>query len=186
MQYQRMPVASKALAPMLWLLASESNDGAITMSPEEIAFRLRMSEKDVISAIKPLIDNGFFIDDSNMLAECVQDATTEKRQSRDRDREEKEIEIYIPLDVEPKDFKEYLVIRKKHKKEWTERIEKRIREEGLKLGWELQRVIEYCIEKQWANFEASWVKDAPVNKNSNAALAQLFMSVRSDDVKQIT
>jgi hypothetical protein len=93
---------------------------------------------------------------------------------------------YIPLDVDAKDFKEYLAIRKKHKKGWTDRIEKRIREEGQKLGWELQKVVEYCIEKQWANFEASWVKDAPVNKNSNAALAQLFMSVRSDDVKQIT
>ena len=95
-------------------------------------------------------------------------------------------DIYIPLDVDAKDFKEYLSIRKKHKKGWTDRIEKRIREEGQKLGWELQRVVEYCIEKQWANFEASWVKDAPVNKSSNAALAQLFMSVRSDDVKQIT
>lgn len=93
---------------------------------------------------------------------------------------------YIPLDVDAKDFKEYLAIRKKHKKGWTDRIEKRIREEGHKLGWELQKVVEYCIEKQWANFEASWVKDAPVNKSSNAALAQLFMSVRGDDVKQIT
>lgn len=78
MQYQRLPVASKAIAPMLWLLASESNDGVINKSPEEIAFRLRMTEKEVISAIKPLIDNGFFIDESNMLAECLQGATTEK------------------------------------------------------------------------------------------------------------
>ena len=52
MHFQRLPVASKALAPMLWLLASESNDGVIHRSPEEIAFRLRMTEKDVINAIK--------------------------------------------------------------------------------------------------------------------------------------
>ena len=84
MTYQRLPVASKALAPMLWLLASESHDGVINMTPEEIAFRLRMTEKDVVSAIKPLIDNGFFIEDSGMLATSLQDATTEKR------REEKE------------------------------------------------------------------------------------------------
>ena len=75
MHFQRLPVASKALAPMLWLLASESNDGVIHRTPEEIAFRLRMTEKDVINAIKPLIYMGFFIDDDNMLADCLQDAT---------------------------------------------------------------------------------------------------------------
>jgi hypothetical protein len=78
MAFQRLPVASKAIAPMLWLLASESQDGVIHRTPEEIAFRLRMTEKEVLSAIKPLIDNGFFIEDSSMLAKCLQDATTEK------------------------------------------------------------------------------------------------------------
>jgi hypothetical protein len=78
MDYQRLPIASKALAPMLWLLASESNSGVIDKTTEEIAFRLRMSEKDILTAIKPLIDNGFFTTADNMLAECLQDATTEK------------------------------------------------------------------------------------------------------------
>ena len=77
MQYQRLPIASKALAPMLWLLASESIDGAITKGIDEIAFRLRMTEKDVAIALKPLIDNGFFIDASDMLSSCYQDATPE-------------------------------------------------------------------------------------------------------------
>ena len=84
MHFQRLPIASKALAPMLWLLASESNDGVIHKSAEEIAFRLRMTEKDVITAIKPLIDNGFFIEDSNMLAECLHDATTEREKRREK------------------------------------------------------------------------------------------------------
>jgi len=79
MIYQRLPVASKALAPMLWLLASESEDGSINLTIEEIAFRLRMLEKDVIEAIKPLIEYGFFTDASNVLSECLSDATTEKR-----------------------------------------------------------------------------------------------------------
>jgi hypothetical protein len=78
MAFQRLPIASKALAPMLWLLASESHDGVIHRTPEEIAFRLRMTEKEVVSAIKPLIDNGFFIEDSGMLATSLQDAATEK------------------------------------------------------------------------------------------------------------
>lgn len=82
MHFQRLPIASKALAYMLWLLASESNEGVIEKSTEEIAFRLRMTEKEVITAIKPLIDNGFFIDADNVLAECLQDATTEREKSR--------------------------------------------------------------------------------------------------------
>lgn len=82
MLFQRLPVASKALAPMLWLLASESNDGVISKTAEEIAFRLRMTEKDVLTAIKPLIDNGFFINASNVLASSLQGATTETEKSR--------------------------------------------------------------------------------------------------------
>ena len=78
MAFQRLPLASKALAPMLWLLASESSDGVINKTPEEIAFRLRMTEKEVVTAINPLIDSGFFINASDMLADCLQDATTEK------------------------------------------------------------------------------------------------------------
>lgn len=98
MQYQRLPIASKALAPMLWLLASESNDGVIHRSAEEIAFRLRMTEKEVISAIKPLIDNGFFIEDSNMLAESLQDATTEKsRVEKEKSKRESKSKTPTPI-----------------------------------------------------------------------------------------
>lgn len=58
--FQRLPVASKALAPMLWLLASEYDDGTITATMEEIAFRLRMSEADLDVALKPLLVKPFF------------------------------------------------------------------------------------------------------------------------------
>jgi hypothetical protein len=79
-EYQCMPVASRALAPMLWLLASESSDGAIDHDPKKIAFRLRMSERDVVDALKPLIDAGFVVSDgadSALLAPCYQRATPE-------------------------------------------------------------------------------------------------------------
>jgi hypothetical protein len=65
---------------MLWLLASESVDGLIDASPENLSFRLRMSEKDVNAAIRPLIDKGFFSveqDASNVLAEGLRDADSE-------------------------------------------------------------------------------------------------------------
>ena len=75
--FQRLPVASRALAPMLWLLASEQEDGAIHMDAPSLAYRLRMSDKDLIDAIKPLIERGFFVSDSSMLAPCKQDAIPE-------------------------------------------------------------------------------------------------------------
>jgi hypothetical protein len=58
--FQCLPVASRALAPMLWLLASDSVDGEIDATPEKLAFRLRMPLEEVEPAIKPLIDKGFF------------------------------------------------------------------------------------------------------------------------------
>lgn len=84
--FHRLPVASRALAPMLWLLASEYNEGKITATHEEIAYRLRMSEQEVVESLKPLIDGGFFVSDSKPLARRKRVAMPEKR------REETEIQ----------------------------------------------------------------------------------------------
>lgn len=86
--FSRLPVASRALAPLLWLLASEYEHGKITASVEEIAFRLRTSESELAQAIKPLIECGFFTDDSDLLAGCKHGAIPEER--RGEIQEEKE------------------------------------------------------------------------------------------------
>ena len=79
-----LPIASRAIAPCLWLLASCEEDGEFDASPEKLAFRFRMTEKDIQLAIKPLIDKGYFICASDVLAPCYQDAMSEKSKSRDR------------------------------------------------------------------------------------------------------
>lgn len=155
MHYQRLPVASKALAPMLWLLASESNDGVIHKSAEEIAFRLRMSEKDVVTAIKPLIDNGFFSDADNMLADCLQDATTEKRQSR----VEKEKETDTPDGVSPSIFKDYLKVRKAKNSPWTKTAQEGLQRQADKAKMSLEEVMRICCEKNWVGFNLQWLED---------------------------
>jgi hypothetical protein len=66
--FSRLPVASRALAPMLWLLASEYNDGKITAPNDEIAFRLHMTGDELLEALNPLINAGFFVSDSKLLA----------------------------------------------------------------------------------------------------------------------
>jgi hypothetical protein len=87
--FSRLPVASKALAPLLWLLASEYQDGKITAQMDELAFRLHVMPADLTSALTPLIDSGFF-NASEPLADCYQDASPEKR--REEREKEKEIE----------------------------------------------------------------------------------------------
>jgi hypothetical protein len=67
-EFSRLPVASRALAPILWLLASEYDDGKITATNEEIAFRLRMPEAELVEALNPLISAEFFTSDSKSLA----------------------------------------------------------------------------------------------------------------------
>lgn len=70
-------VASRALAPLLWLIASENIDGEIDCDYRKLGFRLHMEPSELEAALKPLLDSGFFLckdDASNPLADCKQDA----------------------------------------------------------------------------------------------------------------
>lgn len=103
--YSRLPVASRALAPLLWLLASEYSDGVIDASPDELAFRLRMKEGDLVAALNPLIDSGFFDSDSDVLASRKQDACLEKR--REETEEEKNIRAVAKATRPDPEFDEF-------------------------------------------------------------------------------
>ena len=65
----RLPIASKALAPLLWLLASEAKDGVFDGSLDELGFRLHISPKEYEDGLKRLINNGFFIVASGVLVD---------------------------------------------------------------------------------------------------------------------
>jgi hypothetical protein len=86
-----LPIASKALAPLMWLLASESKTGEFDASIEELCFRLRLTEDQVNQGLKPLIEKGFFIVASGVLADCQQVAIpeTETETEGERDTETK-------------------------------------------------------------------------------------------------
>lgn len=77
-EFSRLPVASRALAPLLWLLASEYQDGIIRASLSEISYRLRLAEIELVEAVKPLVAKEFFTCDSDTIAELKQDAMPEK------------------------------------------------------------------------------------------------------------
>ena len=88
-----LPIASKALAPLFWLLASESKDGTFDASFEEIEFRLRITRKEYDDGIKPLIDKGFFRIASGVLAECLQVAIPETEGEGERETEKRQISL---------------------------------------------------------------------------------------------
>jgi hypothetical protein len=99
-----LPIASKALAPMLWLLASEYKDGIIDASLDKIAFRLSMKRGELAEALTPLLESGFF-DASEPLAERKQEAIPEK-EVQVEDIEKSKSEKRAREDDWPKDFRE--------------------------------------------------------------------------------
>ena len=88
-QFMCLPLASKAIAPLLWLLASESKNGEFDASIDELSFRLRITSKEVEQGLNPLINNGFFIDASTMLAPCLQLARPETEREGERETKKK-------------------------------------------------------------------------------------------------
>ena len=85
--YMTLPLASKALAPLMWLLASESKNGVFDGSADDLMFRLHITKKEYDDGVKPLIDKGFFEIASGVLADCQQDARPETETEAETKRE---------------------------------------------------------------------------------------------------
>lgn len=122
--FMGLPIASKAIAPLLWLLASESKDGSFDAASEELSFRLRIASKDIDAGLKPLIDNGFFVDASTMLAPCLQVAIPETEREGERETEKKSVSLEIPDWLDANDWKDFVAMRKKLGKPMTDRAAK--------------------------------------------------------------
>jgi hypothetical protein len=84
-EFIRLPLASRALAPLIWLLASESDDGSFEGDPTLLAFRLRLPEPEVQVGLTGLITSEFVLDASTGLAVCkrVTPLEREERESRE-------------------------------------------------------------------------------------------------------
>jgi len=96
-EYLTMQTASVALAPLLWLLASESEDGTFTADCERLAFRLHRPADEITTALQELEQRGFILISaqgaSTSLARCKHLATPETEIETERETEtETEIE----------------------------------------------------------------------------------------------
>lgn len=156
----RLPVASKALAPLLWLLACESKDGVFNATTEELEFRLRITSKEIDSGLNPLIENGFFEVASGVLAECLQDATTEKSRE-ERETEAKASNVSPPEGVSISVWADFLKYRKALKAPVTDTAIAGFKREAAKAGISLEQALVTTIENNWRGFKADWLKDKP-------------------------
>ena len=156
--YMRLPIASKAIAPMLWLLASESKDGVFDGSLDELVFRLHISEKEYKDGVKPLIDNDFFTVVSGVLAERLQDAIPETERETETKKEKKAASVACPDSVSQQVWNDWMTVRKEKKaKTLTETGWNGFVKQVEKAGWSLEQAISHCCLKQWVGFEAAWV-----------------------------
>lgn len=80
-EFQSLPTASRALAPCIWLLASEETEGVVRVDVPFLSFRVRITHREASEAIKSLIEHGFIEPvegtASDLIAECLRDAIPE-------------------------------------------------------------------------------------------------------------
>lgn len=94
-EFQSLQLASKALAPCYWLLASEHPEGHVAVDEKKIAWRFRVDEQLIRETVKDLVSNSFFEvvnDDSKVLADCYHDAMPEERRGEAEREAEREAE----------------------------------------------------------------------------------------------
>jgi hypothetical protein len=156
-----LPIASKALAPMLWLLASETKDGTFNASVEELVFRLRITEKDYADGVKPLIDKGFFVIASGVLADCYQVAIPETE--RETEKRQKKLAFPKPDSVTQETWDAFVQQRKTKKAQITQLVLDSIAKQASLASWSLEDALKEIIVRNWTSFNAEWVKGKPKN-----------------------
>lgn len=147
-----LPLASKALAPLLWLLASESKDGTFEGSQDELVFRLHITPKEYSDGVKPLIDKGFFIIASGVLAERYQPAIPETERET-----KKETKVEAPDGVSSEVWDSFVKHRKTKKAPITDLVMAAIRKEAITAGWTVEQAIHEIVVRNWSTFKADWV-----------------------------
>lgn len=161
-KFMSLPIASKALAPMLWLLASEEENSIFDASFEELQFRLHISKKEYEDGIKPLIDNGFFEVVSRVLADCLQVATPERETETEREtkKEKREIATIVacPTDVDQQIWDDWKQLRKAKKAPVTQTVVDSARKESIKANMPFSEFLSIWCARGSQGLQADWIK----------------------------
>lgn len=107
-EFQCLPLASRALAPMLWLLASEDEAGWIDADEKKLVFKLRCTVDELAIGLEALVTAGFFESDkrraSSTLAARKQEPIPDKNRI-DENRLEESRGCSAPSALEPTPIK---------------------------------------------------------------------------------
>ena len=161
--FMRLPLASKALAPMLWLLASESKDGAFDGSLDELVFRLHITPKEYEDGLKPLLDKGFFISDGVMLAPRLQSAIPEREGETETKTDKKAAKaaatvVACPPDVDKQVWDDWVSLRKAKSAKVTQTAVDGARSEATKAGMSLENFFRVWCLRGSQGLMADWLK----------------------------
>jgi len=177
--YQIMTADSRALLPMLWLLACEDKDptsGNIDLDFEKIAFRLRLTKQIIIKSTRELESAGFI--------DCNETVTKPYKVSPVPVTTETETETETETDIAPPAFNfkksflslgvdkdtltDWLTVRKKKRASNTLTAFNSIKKEINKSGLSAQEAIEIAACNSWAGFKTEWInkKSTEINFDS--------------------
>ena len=147
----------------MWLLASESKDGTFDGSLDELVFRLHITPKDYQDGVKPLIDKGFFIVASGVLAECKQVAIPERETEKEIETEKRQraTSVAPPNGVSQSVWQEFVNHRKSKKAQVTQLVIDGIQKEADKAGFSLEDALKEVVVRNWQGFKAEWVLPKP-------------------------
>jgi hypothetical protein len=154
--FHSLPVASRALAPMLWLLASEYEGGILPFDLGEFAFRLRQTEKEIENALNPLIDKGFLILEqgaSEPLAGCQQPAIPRREENIKKEKSIEEL-FELPSCLDHKTWEAYREMRVKNKKPMTDYARDIVIRKLVKwadAGYDVNAILENSITGNWTD-----------------------------------
>lgn len=166
--HQLDPVAAKVLV-MLWLIASES--GGNLPDKTILAFRLRMSEKDVLTCMNKL-SHWLNQDDINAISTRYQDDSPETETETKKEKKQSHSVAGAPESVDNLVWEDFLKIRKAKKAPMTATALEGIKREAAKAGWPLNDAIRECVTRGWQGFKAEWV-DHRKETGPDPALAKM-------------
>jgi hypothetical protein len=158
--FTSLPLASKALAPLVWLLAAESCDGSVSLDPAWLAWRLRIDQSDVEAGLSPLIERGFLTAASKTLAKRKQVAIPETEAEREERERSAASAVDLLAGISPQIVKDFTALRQKVRAPITKTAVDGINREAAKAGLTLEAALTMCCERGWRGFKAEWVGDA--------------------------
>jgi hypothetical protein len=149
------PLSSKVLVT-LWLLASEDSEMEGNLPDiKTIAWRMRMSEKQITECVSKL-SHWMEQDDINLISNGYQSDAPEKRREETEKETKKEIEA--PDGVSPEVWDSFVKQRKTKKAQITDNVLAAIEREAKKAGWSLDAALNEIVVRNWQSFKAEWVQ----------------------------